>query len=131
LGDAVHGEEGAADGGAGADRAAADEGTAGGVSLFFWLLKRKEGPTLINCLDPCGAVGLGGRVSSRSWSTRCSSPLSIASGIEAIHGNGAAPEVIAAANLGGARLLLVAIPDAFEAGQIRRFQRWRPRSGGN
>jgi CPA2 family monovalent cation:H+ antiporter-2 len=41
-----------------------------------------------------------------------------ASGIEAIHGNGAAPEVIAAANLGGARLLLVAIPDAFEAGQI-------------
>jgi Trk K+ transport system NAD-binding subunit len=41
-----------------------------------------------------------------------------ANGIEAIHGNGAAPEVIAAANLGGARLLLVAIPDAFEAGQI-------------
>ena len=32
----------------------------------------------------------------------------------------AQPEVIAAANLGGARLLLVAIPDAFEAGQIPR-----------
>jgi monovalent cation:H+ antiporter-2, CPA2 family len=39
-------------------------------------------------------------------------------GIEVIHGNGAAPEVIAAANLVEARTLLVAIPDAFEAGQI-------------
>jgi len=38
--------------------------------------------------------------------------------IETIHGNGAAPEVIAAANLVEARGLLVAIPDAFEAGQI-------------
>lgn len=41
-----------------------------------------------------------------------------ARGIETIHGNGAAPEVIAAANLPAARYLLVAIPDAFEAGQI-------------
>lgn len=41
-----------------------------------------------------------------------------ARGIETIHGNGAAPKVIAAANLPAARGLLVAIPDAFEAGQI-------------
>jgi monovalent cation:H+ antiporter-2, CPA2 family len=41
-----------------------------------------------------------------------------ARGIEAIHGNGAAPEVISAAKLVDARRLLVAIPDAFEAGQI-------------
>lgn len=41
-----------------------------------------------------------------------------AAGIEAIHGNGAAPEVLAAANLPGARCLLVAIPNGFEAGQI-------------
>jgi K+:H+ antiporter len=38
-------------------------------------------------------------------------------GIEAIAGNAADPEVIAAANLGAARCLLVAIPDAFEGGQ--------------
>jgi CPA2 family monovalent cation:H+ antiporter-2 len=41
-----------------------------------------------------------------------------ARGIETIHGNGAAPEVIAAANLAEARGVLVAIPDAFEAGQM-------------
>ncbi len=41
-----------------------------------------------------------------------------ARGIEAIRGNAAAPEVIAAANLAEARCLLVAIPDGFEAGQI-------------
>jgi monovalent cation:H+ antiporter-2, CPA2 family len=41
-----------------------------------------------------------------------------ARGIETIHGNGAAPDVVAAANLAKARSLLVAIPDAFEAGQI-------------
>ncbi|MGH7064357.1 MAG: NAD-binding protein, partial [Stellaceae bacterium] len=41
-----------------------------------------------------------------------------AAGTEAIHGNGAAPEVLAAANLPGARCLLVAIPNGFEAGQI-------------
>jgi CPA2 family monovalent cation:H+ antiporter-2 len=41
-----------------------------------------------------------------------------ARGIEAIQGNAAAPEVIAAANLAEARCLLVAIPDGFEAGQI-------------
>jgi CPA2 family monovalent cation:H+ antiporter-2 len=41
-----------------------------------------------------------------------------ARGIETIHGNAAAPEVVAAAKLAEARSLLVAIPDAFEAGQI-------------
>jgi CPA2 family monovalent cation:H+ antiporter-2 len=41
-----------------------------------------------------------------------------ARGIEVIHGNGAAPEVIGAANLADARCLLVAIPNGFEAGQI-------------
>jgi CPA2 family monovalent cation:H+ antiporter-2 len=39
-------------------------------------------------------------------------------GIEHISGNAAKDEVLAAANLKGARLLLVAIPQAFEAGQI-------------
>jgi monovalent cation:H+ antiporter-2, CPA2 family len=39
-------------------------------------------------------------------------------GIEAIHGNAADPEVLAAANLARARCLIVAIPDAFEGGQI-------------
>jgi len=39
-------------------------------------------------------------------------------GIETIHGNAAAPEVIAAANPAGARSLLIAIPDGYEAGQI-------------
>ena len=39
-------------------------------------------------------------------------------GIEAIAGNAADPEVIAAANLAQARCLLVAVPDAFEGGQI-------------
>jgi monovalent cation:H+ antiporter-2, CPA2 family len=38
-------------------------------------------------------------------------------GIEAVAGNAADPEVIGAANLGAARCLLVAIPDAFEGGQ--------------
>ena len=41
-----------------------------------------------------------------------------AQGIEAIQGNGSAPEVIRAANLAEARSLLIAIPDGFEAGQI-------------
>jgi CPA2 family monovalent cation:H+ antiporter-2 len=41
-----------------------------------------------------------------------------AQGIEAIQGNAAALQVIAAANLAEARCLLVAIPDGFEAGQI-------------
>ena len=41
-----------------------------------------------------------------------------AQGVEAIAGNAADPEIIAAANLGGARCLLVAIPDAFEGGQV-------------
>ena len=39
-------------------------------------------------------------------------------GRAAIQGNAADPEVLAAANLGGARCLLVAIPDAFEGGQV-------------
>ena len=39
-------------------------------------------------------------------------------GVETIVGNAADPDVIGAANLGGARCLLVAIPDAFEGGQV-------------
>jgi len=39
-------------------------------------------------------------------------------GLEAIHGNAADRDVIEAANLPAARCLLVAIPDAFEGGQI-------------
>ncbi|HLO23670.1 MAG TPA: YbaL family putative K(+) efflux transporter [Methyloceanibacter sp.] len=41
-----------------------------------------------------------------------------AEGIEALSGNAADPEVLQAANLGAARCLLVAIPDAFEGGQV-------------
>ena len=41
-----------------------------------------------------------------------------AQGIEFISGNAADPEIIAAANLSAARCLLVAIPDAFEGGQV-------------
>jgi monovalent cation:H+ antiporter-2, CPA2 family len=41
-----------------------------------------------------------------------------AQGIEAVAGNAADPEVLQAANLGVARCLLVAIPDAFEGGQV-------------
>ena len=41
-----------------------------------------------------------------------------AEGVEALSGNAADPEVIVAANLGAARCLLVAIPDAFEGGQV-------------
>jgi CPA2 family monovalent cation:H+ antiporter-2 len=39
-------------------------------------------------------------------------------GFEAIGGNAADPAVIEAANLAGARCLIVAIPDAFESGQV-------------
>jgi CPA2 family monovalent cation:H+ antiporter-2 len=39
-------------------------------------------------------------------------------GLEVIHGNAADDRILAAANLAGARLLLVAIPNGFEAGQI-------------
>jgi len=39
-------------------------------------------------------------------------------GIEAVCGNAADPEIIQAANVGEARCLLVAIPDAFEGGQV-------------
>jgi CPA2 family monovalent cation:H+ antiporter-2 len=39
-------------------------------------------------------------------------------GEEVITGNAADPEVIDASNLAGARCLLVAIPDAFEGGQV-------------
>jgi CPA2 family monovalent cation:H+ antiporter-2 len=41
-----------------------------------------------------------------------------AQGVEAIAGNAADPVLIPAANLGDARCLLVAIPDAFEGGQV-------------
>ena len=41
-----------------------------------------------------------------------------AHGVQALHGNAADPEVINSANLGAARCLLVAIPDAFEGGQV-------------
>jgi CPA2 family monovalent cation:H+ antiporter-2 len=41
-----------------------------------------------------------------------------AAGHELISGNAADPEVIRAANLPAARCLLVAIPDAFEGGQV-------------
>jgi monovalent cation:H+ antiporter-2, CPA2 family len=39
-------------------------------------------------------------------------------GLETIFGNAADPEIIKAANLAAARCLLVAIPDAFEGGQV-------------
>ncbi|MDF2118859.1 YbaL family putative K(+) efflux transporter [Roseiarcaceae bacterium H3SJ34-1] len=39
-------------------------------------------------------------------------------GIETIVGNAASPEILKAANLAGARCLIVAIPNAFEAGQV-------------
>ncbi len=38
--------------------------------------------------------------------------------VEVIVGNAASPDVLAAANLAGARRLVVAIPNAFEAGQV-------------
>jgi CPA2 family monovalent cation:H+ antiporter-2 len=41
-----------------------------------------------------------------------------ARGIESLSGNAADPELIPAANLGEARCLLVAIPNAFEGGQV-------------
>jgi monovalent cation:H+ antiporter-2, CPA2 family len=41
-----------------------------------------------------------------------------ARGFEAIEGNAADPEVMQATNLPAARCLLVAIPDAFEGGQV-------------
>ena len=39
-------------------------------------------------------------------------------GVEAMTGNANAPDMIDAANVKGARALLVAIPDAFEGGQV-------------
>lgn len=41
-----------------------------------------------------------------------------ANGVEALHGNAADPVVLKSAKLGEARCLLVAIPDAFEGGQV-------------
>ena len=41
-----------------------------------------------------------------------------AQGVEMIVGNAAQPDISAAANIMGARFLIVAIPDAFEAGQV-------------
>jgi CPA2 family monovalent cation:H+ antiporter-2 len=46
-----------------------------------------------------------------------------AMGIEVLPGNAAQPEVLEAANLAGAKVLVVAIPHAFEAGQIVRQAR--------
>ena len=49
-------------------------------------------------------------------------------GIEFIEGNAADPRILRAANLPEAQLLLVAIPDAFEAGQIaEQARRLNPR----
>jgi len=49
-------------------------------------------------------------------------------GIEQIRGNAARDDVLAATNLAGARLLFVAIPEAFEAGQIvQQARRINPR----
>ena len=49
-------------------------------------------------------------------------------GIEHIRGNAARDDVLAATNLAGARLLFVAIPEAFEAGQIvQQARRINPR----
>ena len=50
--------------------------------------------------------------------TRPAALLARQSGMEAIHGNATDPEVMQAVNLAEARCLLVAIPDAFEGGQI-------------
>ncbi len=44
-------------------------------------------------------------------------------GIEAISGNGVRDEYLAAANIAGAKWLLVAIPEAFEASHIVRHSR--------
>ena len=41
-----------------------------------------------------------------------------ARGIDAVAGNAASPELLRTANLGAARWLFVAVPNAFEAGQI-------------
>ncbi|RJF89901.1 Kef family K(+) transporter [Oleomonas cavernae] len=41
-----------------------------------------------------------------------------ARGIESLNGNGVTAELLSAANVAGARLLFVAIPESFEAGQI-------------
>jgi CPA2 family monovalent cation:H+ antiporter-2 len=41
-----------------------------------------------------------------------------AHGVQALHGNAADPHVIKSANLDEARCMLVAIPDAFEGGQV-------------
>jgi CPA2 family monovalent cation:H+ antiporter-2 len=50
-----------------------------------------------------------------------------AAGVEAHSGNAADPALIEAANVAGARLLFVAIPNAFEAGQIvQRARRTNP-----
>jgi len=38
--------------------------------------------------------------------------------IEAIAGNAARPDVLKAANLAGAKYVMIAIPEAFEAGQV-------------
>ncbi|HEY9192206.1 MAG TPA: YbaL family putative K(+) efflux transporter [Methyloversatilis sp.] len=51
----------------------------------------------------------------------------LADGIPALYGNGAAPGMLQAANVAHARYLLIAIPDALEAGQIiERARRLNP-----
>jgi monovalent cation:H+ antiporter-2, CPA2 family len=86
-------------------------------------------PTALN--DHAVLVGHGrvGRIVSNALKVQ-QSPLLIvesddgvsqklsAAGFEVIAGNAADPEVIAAANIAGARWLIVAIPDAFEGGQV-------------
>ena len=49
-----------------------------------------------------------------------------AQGVESISGNAADPDVLAAANLPGARCLLVAMPDAFEGGGGRAGRKANP-----
>jgi len=46
-----------------------------------------------------------------------------AAGHEALVGNACAPDVLAAANLGGAARMVIAIPDSFEAGQVSQQAR--------
>jgi CPA2 family monovalent cation:H+ antiporter-2 len=46
-----------------------------------------------------------------------------ARGVQVIHGNAARPDILAAANIAQARWLFIAIPEAFEAGQIAQQAR--------
>jgi CPA2 family monovalent cation:H+ antiporter-2 len=46
-----------------------------------------------------------------------------ARGVQVIHGNAARPDILAAANVAAAKWLFIAIPEAFEAGQIAQQAR--------